>query len=198
MLAVTSAECRASFLVLVLVACGGAPSAPRAPTAAPSAPAAPRHETRLWRLRDQVLRAPEDLAFDQRTACLAEEDPRFEGLFVGGQTQILTLRSSVSRIEAWMSCEAPILVGVFIYPRDAEDLRYFVSYVEAGVAIDVRVEGVWARACNERTCKPGQLAEPDQAFWEAQWENVSLVDDLSTDAMALEAAILARVKSSAR
>lgn len=167
-------------------------------TEAPSTPAAPRHETRLWRLRDQVLRVPADLALEQRSACLPEDDPRFEGLFVGGQTQILTLRASVSRLEAWQSCTGDSLISVFIYPHGVEGLRYLVSYVEAGVSIDVRADGTWARACNEGRCEPGRLAEPERAFWAAQWEKVSLVDDLSADATALEAAILSRAKSSSR
>ncbi|MBK7534323.1 MAG: hypothetical protein IPI49_02920 [Myxococcales bacterium] len=204
----TAESSRVLFMVLSLVGCGGTAAVPphAAPSThaasstqgAPSTPAAPRQETRLWRLRDQVLRAPADLALEQRSACLAEDDPRFEGLFVGGQTQILTLRASASRIEAWQSCAGDSLISVFIYPHGVEDLRYFVSYVEAGISIDVRADGMWARACDEDKCKPGRLAQPEQAFWAAQWEKVSLIDDLSADAAALEAAILSRAKSAPR
>lgn len=199
---VTTAESsRVLFMVLSLVGCGGTaavpPHAASSTQAAPSTPAAGQ-ETRLWRLRDQVLRVPADLALEQRSACLPEDDPRFEGLFVGGQTQILTLRASASRIEAWQSCAGDSLIGVFIYPHGIEDLRYLVSYVEAGISIDVRADGTWARACDEDKCEPGRLAEPEQAFWAAQWEKVSLIDDLSADAAALEAAILSRAKSAPR
>lgn len=164
---------------------------PRLATGSPSAPA-----MRLWPIRTKILLVPDDLAYRGESSCLPEEDPAFGGLFVGGPTRIVTLAAADRRIEAWVSCSPGEFTNViWIYPAQSPEIRYMLSYVEAGLAVFVRND--WDRACEGATCDH-RMSAAEQSFWRAEWKSVGNLLSLSEPVVALEAAVTRIRKSAAK
>lgn len=172
---------RVTCLAVVVMACGAPP--PRRQVVAPA--------IRLWAVRDQVLKVPPALTFERQSTCLSEGNPAFGGQFTGGPARVVTLRAADRRIEAVFSCDADSpLEWLWVYPASAPDVRYVISFTEAGVSIDLRTAGAWQRICDEDHCRVG-LSRPELAFWDEQWKALGDVQNVSELAVALDAAVSA-------
>lgn len=181
---------RLASLMLCMAACGGSssPSVVEAPAAVPTRGAA--SSLRIWAVREQIMKVPDTLTFVRQTACLPEGDAAFESLFTGGPAKVVTLRAADRRIDATFSCGdgEPFLHWLWVYPASVQDVRYLVAFTEAGVSLELRIDGAWQRICDERRCKLG-LSPEETAFWSAQWEAIGELLNVSDQAVALDAAI---------
>lgn len=141
---------------------------------------------RLWPIRAELLKVPVDLAFVDESPCLSERDPAFGDLFVDGSTRIVRLRASNRRVEAWITCNASEFTSaIWVYPTTAKDIRYLISFTEAGISIEIREAGGWTRECDEARCR-GKLSDAERDFWSAQWTAVGELLNLSEDVSHLE------------
>lgn len=92
-------------------------------------------------------------------------------LFTGGPARRVKYTNALGTAEAVLACdEKGTAIRLDLHPEGAEDLRYRLFLVEAGLQVQAKQEGAWTKLCTGPRCASDKLASTDAETWTQGWK----------------------------